>query len=112
MMAAIFFASSLPTTPHLPGDPANYLGHASAYAALAASVLRGFARARWSGVSAPAALRAWIASAAYGVTDELHQRYVPGRYPAVDDWFADAAGAAGAVVAIAAVARWIQRPKA
>ena len=30
--------------------------------------------------------------ALYGVTDEVHQMYVPGRIPDVHDWFADVVG--------------------
>lgn len=105
MMAAIFFVSSLPTVPHAPGDPSNFLGHFGAYAALSTLVVRAFARGRWAGVTPGAAVRAWLVSAAYGVTDEVHQRYVPGRYASIDDWIADAIGAAAAAAVLLLVAR-------
>lgn len=34
----------------------------------------------------------------YGITDEWHQSYVPGRHPDVYDWIADTVGAAWVVV--------------
>lgn len=34
----------------------------------------------------------------YGVSDEIHQMFVPGRSPDVLDWFADAAGIAAATL--------------
>jgi VanZ family protein len=105
LMAAIYFVSSLPTVPNVPGDPSNFLGHFGAYAVLSALTLRAVARGRWAGVTPRAALAAWAVSAAYGVTDEVHQRYVPGRYASVDDWIADALGAAVAAAALLVLAR-------
>jgi VanZ family protein len=49
------------------------------------------------GLTARAALLAWLIATAYGVTDELHQRYVPHRTADVADLVADALGAAVAV---------------
>jgi VanZ family protein len=53
-----------------------------------------------------AALLAILASVLYGVTDEIHQSFVPLREPDVWDVVADAVGAAAAVLAID---RWILR---
>jgi VanZ family protein len=105
MMALIYVASSLPATPHLPGDPSNYTAHLGAYAVLAALVLRALARARWEGVTRRAAVLAWLITALYGVSDEVHQRYVPNRYSAVDDWVADGIGAAAAILTVLWLAR-------
>lgn len=47
--------------------------------------------------------RFWLAlglAAAYGLTDELHQAFVPGRSPDVRDWLADALGALLALSAV------------
>jgi VanZ family protein len=55
---------------------------------------------------------AWVICACYGVTDEWHQRYVPGRFPSVDDWVADALGAAAAVIGLVAIARVRRRCRA
>lgn len=43
------------------------------------------------------ALWALLAASAFGVTDEWHQSFVPGRSPDVRDWIADTLGAALAV---------------
>jgi hypothetical protein len=102
-MAAIFFLSSMATLPSLPGGLTSYTGHVIGYAILGACVLRALARATWQGVTTRTAWWAWVWSAAYGATDEIHQRFVPGRTATVDDWIADAVGAA---IAIGALLIW------
>jgi VanZ family protein len=47
-----------------------------------------------------------MASAVYGVSDEFHQRFVPGRNASIEDWVADVAGAA---VGVAAAFAWRSR---
>jgi VanZ family protein len=103
-MAAIFAVSGIPNLTTLPGDLSDKVGHFCAYAVLAAFVLRGIARARWIGVTGAAAFGAWAIAAAYGATDEFHQRFVPGRTAALDDWAADALGAATAAIIIGVAA--------
>jgi VanZ family protein len=103
-MAVIFVLSSLPDVGPLPGGVSDKTAHFAGYAILGALVLRALAAARWSGVTWSAAGRAWVISALYGITDELHQSFVDHRTPTVDDWLADAAGAAAAVIAIALIA--------
>jgi VanZ family protein len=44
-----------------------------------------------------AAVWALVITSAFGVSDEFHQRFVPGRTSAVDDWIADTLGAAIAI---------------
>ena len=92
--ALLFGLSSLPpgatpTSPlSFPGD--DKVVHAALYA-----VLGGLLRVAL-GRSGPAVALA----AAYGVTDELHQAFVPGRDADVLDWLADLVGAAsGAALA-------------
>ncbi len=96
-MAVIYYASSIPDLASLPGGVSDKTAHFAAYAVLAALALRGFAGGRWAGVGVRSAFWALAVAAGYGVLDELHQRFVPGRYAAVDDWVADAFGAASAV---------------
>jgi VanZ family protein len=110
-MAAIFAVSSIPNLTSLPGDLSDKVGHFGAYAVLGGIVLRAVAHARWDGVTGRTAWRAWAVAAAYGLSDEFHQRFVPGRTAALDDWGADALGAATAVVIIgvAAVGRRLER---
>jgi VanZ family protein len=102
-MAAIFVASSFSQLPSLPGGLTNHTGHSVGYAVLGALLLRALAHASWSGVTGYTALLAWLCSVAYGITDELHQAFVPTRQPALDDLAADAIGAA---VGIGAVLLW------
>jgi len=99
-MAVIFGASSIPDLRELPAGVSDHTGHFVGYAILGALVYRGLAAARWSGVTEAAAFVAWTLSALYGVTDEFHQHFVHGRSPALDDWAADALGAAAAVVLV------------
>ena len=100
-MAAIFGASSLPTLPRVVRDTSDLLLHFLAYAGLALLVIRAVASGRWDRLTRGSWYRAWAITAGYGVTDEIHQWFVPGRYSSVSDWIADALGAATALGAAA-----------
>lgn len=50
-------------------------------------------------------LTAWLAAALYGVADELHQGFVPGRSASSADVLADWVGAAAGVAVLALVSR-------
>ena len=103
-MAVIFSASSMSSVPSLPGGLSDYTGHFIGYALLGALAIRGFAQSRWRGMTPRAAWQAVLLSSAYGVTDEIHQGFVPGRSPSVLDWCADSLGAitgAGLVLLLA-----------
>lgn len=108
-MAVIYAASSLPRVPTLPGGLSDHAGHFIGYALLAALFLRALAGAGWAGVTWRTAGLAWGLSALYGASDEWHQRFVAGRFAAVDDWIADVLGAATAAVTLAAIAAVIAR---
>lgn len=41
-----------------------------------------------------------VLSSWYGISDEWHQSFVPGRSPSVGDWFADTVGAAAAMLVV------------
>jgi VanZ family protein len=73
-------------------------------------MLRGLAAARWSRVTVLRAAAAVVLSTLYGVSDEWHQSFVPGRSPDVLDVAADAVGstigALAVLAAAAAVRRW------
>jgi VanZ family protein len=109
MMAIIFIASSIPDVRALPGGFSDKSWHSMVYALLGAMMLRGFARARWTGVTLAGALAAVALSVLYGVSDEWHQSFVPGRSPDVYDVGADAAGATIGVAAAAALAFIVRR---
>ncbi len=102
LAATIFFVSSLPSR-ELPtlgswDALAKKGAHGLGYGLLAAAVWRGLGwdRKLW-----------WLAlvvAAAYACTDELHQRFTPGRHSSVVDVGIDSFGAAVAV-ALCALAR-------
>ncbi|WP_396624835.1 VanZ family protein [Luteitalea sp.] len=107
-LTMIFVLSSQPA---LPSPPAvnDKQAHAFTFGVLAVLLLMGLAGWRWASVTRSALLTAFLLAAAYGVTDELHQRFVPGRTPDVADVAADAAGAALAMVAAGAWAILLHR---
>lgn len=90
--AAIFVASSLPASelPQIGFPGVDKLEHGLAYAALGAAVARALG-------GPPSWLGRWGLAAAlaigYGVSDEVHQLFVPGRRFDVADLLADAVGA-------------------
>lgn len=89
----IFVASSRPVPAAVDASAPDWLLHTAVYLVLA--VLIGRARAGGFGrpVSCGVALWAFAAATVYGATDELHQRFVPGRSPELADLLADGAGA-------------------
>ena len=102
-MAALFYASSLTSIPG-PVDAwfSDTVLHASAYAGLACVSLRALARGRWAGVTMGTLAGAWLIATLYGVTDEAHQMFVPGRTAELRDLFNDGLGALAAVAAAGA----------
>lgn len=75
----------------LKGDPMSVVAHFCEYLALGALLVN----ALRSHMPLRRALVLAIACAsAYGVTDEVHQIFVDGRYCDVADWFTDTLGAA------------------
>jgi VanZ family protein len=104
-MGAIFIVSGMPDVGTLPARTSDKAAHFAAYGLLAVLLIRAFAGAAWAGCTASAGHKSWTLAAVYGVSDELHQSFVPGRTPSVGDGLADAAGAALGVVVVLAVAR-------
>lgn len=103
--AAIFTLSSFSRLPHLPSLLGwDKLQHAGAYAAGGVAFARALRPAGrgW-------ALRAIAAVSFYGVTDELHQHFVPGRSTDVRDWIADTIGAAIGVLVFHQYTVWRAR---
>lgn len=108
-IAALYFASSRSDLPALPGGVSDKVAHFAAYTVLSALAFRGFAGGGWAGVHVRSALSAFGLAAGYGLLDEVHQRFVPGRFAAVDDWIADALGATAAVLLGVIAARVARR---
>jgi len=78
------------------------VGHFAEYALLGACLVIPFQRRPlWQAI-----LIATVIASLYGVTDEWHQSFVPGRMPDIADWAVDTAAAlAGASLAAWVVAR-------
>jgi VanZ family protein len=81
----------------------DWLRHALAYAGLALVSLRATTAGRWRSASGAAFVAAWAIAAGYGLTDEWHQSFVPGRSADLRDAVANGAGA---LVALGGVRAW------
>jgi VanZ family protein len=108
LIAALIWAlSSQSSLPQIEGVfGIDKIEHFIAYGVLAAAAGLWVSSRRWE--HRPWAYFLLIAgiAAAYGLTDEIHQSFVPGRDCNVWDWIADAAGAlAGAAAARLVIAR-------
>ncbi|HBI14567.1 MAG TPA: teicoplanin resistance protein VanZ [Desulfobulbaceae bacterium] len=103
VMGIIFFLSHQPGTafqlPLLSG--ADKFGHAILYALLAGTALYAMAPVPPRRML-QAGLLVVLFCLLYGISDEFHQSFVPGREPSGGDLLADAAGA------VAAVALWLR----
>ncbi len=92
VMVAIFTASSLPgkdvPLPDFFGS--DKVAHLSAYALLGIALRWRFRlrACRNQGWEWPTLAIGW----AFGLSDELHQVFIPGRMAGMDDWLADALG--------------------
>jgi VanZ family protein len=102
-MTMLYWLSSLPGVP-APDDPAAYavfhwvppsvqnVLHVPAYAALAWAWR--WALVAWLRHTVAIAVSAFAVAALYGLIDEWHQSFVPGRYASLTDVALDAVGAA------------------
>lgn len=112
--ATIFVLSSLPGSAYPPTGlvHADKLAHVAVYALLGGLCAHGLARGWTRGADAGVATIVLLAVALatlYGVSDELHQRFVPGRNPDWRDVVADGAGAFLGAYVTAMVARHRRR---
>jgi VanZ family protein len=103
-MAMLFGLSSWETPPELPGQTDKGV-HWALYCGLGALFVRALTRADLRDVTLRRAMLAVACSAAYGITDEFHQRFVPGRSAAVSDLIADTLGALAASMVLWAWSR-------
>jgi len=101
-MAMLFGFSSMSTLPSPPGDLSAYDVHIAAYAGLGALCARATGRGLRA-VSWRAVLAAVVISSLYGVSDEYHQLFVPGRSFDILDMIADIIGS---IVGASAVGAW------
>lgn len=100
-MAAIFVASHQSVVVIPFGSP-DYLAHGASYAVLAGLLVRALAGGDLSNMRAQLILPAVVLATLYGLSDEFHQSFIPGRLASVSDLVADSVGAlVGAVAATA-----------
>ncbi len=99
-MAVIFGLSSLPGS-SVPGKYGT-LAHFVVYAVLGALLVLALPRSDrpWAAVATAVAI-----ASLYGITDEFHQSFVPGRVPDVADWAVDTAGALTAAILLESARR-------
>jgi len=102
-MAFIFAASSVPGN-QIPAAIWDKLAHLLVYAALGAFFMLPLAGGRVSGVTLTTMAAAIALSLVYGISDELHQMFTPGRSPDIRDVIADTIGAAVGVGVVGALA--------
>ncbi|MBI2844429.1 MAG: VanZ family protein [Armatimonadetes bacterium] len=105
-MLAIFLFSSFSTLPEPPGiRMSDKAKHFLAYAVLA-WLLQRAVRGTWrSWGKFTVAAAAVSISAVYGITDEVHQLFVPNRYCDLLDWIADLLGSIAGVLPILAAGK-------
>ncbi|RMH60382.1 MAG: VanZ family protein [Zetaproteobacteria bacterium] len=90
--ALIFTLSAQSTLPGADMFAAqDKIEHMGAYAVMAWLFWRSFPPRE--GGAAMAALAAVLFCMLYGLSDEWHQSFVPGRMPDINDWLADSVGA-------------------
>ena len=117
-MVIIFAGSSIPGRDLGFVSAPDYLMHAAEYAILGALLAWWcfFRRKKASYGSKPfpwsCLAVSILAGSVYGIIDEFHQSFVPGRCPDVRDWAADTAGTfAGALIVLLAF-HWLKRKDA
>jgi hypothetical protein len=90
---AIFIQSSLPASESLPAFPqSDKLLHAGAYALLGFLFYRAFQTTRIPKTAILLILISALSSTAYGISDEVHQYFVPSRTFSIGDMLANAFG--------------------
>ncbi|MQA90778.1 MAG: hypothetical protein GEU90_11155 [Gemmatimonas sp.] len=90
--AFLFFLSSRPSVGVALPFGADKVAHFGAYLVLGFLLAHGVTR---FGLSARFAL---VVGMLYGLSDEVHQRFVPGRSAELADWIADALGAVAGIL--------------
>jgi VanZ family protein len=97
LMLAIHVFSSM-SNPPAPPTLSDKTLHVTTYAVLAMLLLRALAGGSWRGVTPGTLLGCVAITVLYGVKDEWHQMFTPGRTPDVMDVAADFAGALGSAI--------------
>jgi VanZ family protein len=100
--AVIFALSSVGSLPAPPGGLTDKHAHFLTYGVLAALIVWGLTNCTPSRTTWGIAAAAVVLATLYGVSDEWHQSFVPGREVSALDLAADVGGAAVAAVALRA----------
>lgn len=108
-MAVTFVVSHQPVVV-IPFGAPDYAAHAVNYGVMAALFVWALAGGEWSKMAAPLILPAVVLAVLYGISDEFHQSFIPGRDASVRDVLADAAGAAAGACAAAVLGALGPRP--
>jgi len=106
-MMLIFWLSSISRPPDLPSGVSDKGAHVLLYSGLGALLVRARAGGWRRPVTLGIAAAAIVVATLYGITDEIHQHFVPPREVEVRDILADAIGAslaAGALYAWSCIA--------
>ncbi|GHT72261.1 hypothetical protein FACS189456_0280 [Bacteroidia bacterium] len=91
---AIWILSAQSTLPEIKGIFGwDKMQHLFAYAVLATGVVCWFPYARWNTRPLQLLLLSAGIASFYGISDEVHQYFVEGRYSSIYDWIADTIGA-------------------
>lgn len=92
LIAFLSSRSDLPVgPPPFPGS--DKVVHACLFGFLTFLMVRGWVAGQWQQINWTIVIGAIVATSLYGVTDEIHQMFVPNRHPDVLDWVADTVGA-------------------
>ena len=96
----IFIQSSYPATNRLPALPyVDKLAHAGGYALLGFLFYRAYQTTRIRSQAFILLILSVLSAALYGVSDEIHQYFVPSRTADIADMAADSAGSVMGVIA-------------
>jgi VanZ family protein len=99
-MGMLYWFSSWTDVPDAPAGLSDKHIHFALYAGLAAVSGRALARGQWRQLTLVSALGATAIASAYGVFDEFHQTWVPGRMFEIADMIVDTLGALAASAAL------------
>ncbi len=107
-MAAIFVVSHQSSV-SIPFDAPDYYAHGMSYTVLGFLLIRALAGGHLKAMTWGLVLAATAIGALYGVSDEFHQSFIPGRHPSVSDVIADTVGSFVGASAGAALGAWLRR---